>query len=102
MRKVGRKEDFPEGKAMAIDVDGVSVVICHVEGGKFYAVEDRCSHDDEELAGAELDGCDIICPRHGARFCLRTGAVLGPPAYEPIRAFATRVVDGIVEIQSEG
>ncbi len=41
----------------------------------------------------------MICPRHGARFCLRTGAALSPPAYEAVRRYATRVVDGMVEIE---
>jgi 3-phenylpropionate/trans-cinnamate dioxygenase ferredoxin subunit len=41
----------------------------------------------------------VICPRHGARFCLRTGAALTPPAYEPVRRYETRVTDGVVEVQ---
>ena len=44
----------------------------------------------------------VICPRHGARFCLRTGAVLCPPAYEPLTAFATRVADGKLWIRLDG
>ena len=41
----------------------------------------------------------MICPRHGARFCLRTGRALTPPAYEPVKHYATRVVDGVVELE---
>ena len=61
--KVGIQTDFPEGQAVAVDADGVSIVICNVEG-KLYAVENRCSHDDEELGSGELEGCQITCPRH--------------------------------------
>jgi len=58
---------------------------------EFHAVEDRCTHDGAELAGGLIEGTEIICPRHGARFCLRTGEAMSPPAYEPIRVFETRI-----------
>ena len=48
----------------------------------------------------ELDGDVVVCPRHGARFSLRTGDALTPPAYEPVRTYATRVADGMVEVQA--
>jgi 3-phenylpropionate/trans-cinnamate dioxygenase ferredoxin subunit len=64
-------------------------------------VEDVCSHDGAELAGGPVDDHQVICPRHGARFCLRSGRALTPPAYEPVRTFQTRVVDGQVEVSSE-
>jgi 3-phenylpropionate/trans-cinnamate dioxygenase ferredoxin subunit len=99
MRKVGRKEDFPEGKATAIEVDGHAIVVCHVEGGKFYAVEDRCSHDDEELSSGDLEGCDIVCPRHGARFDVRDGTVTAPPAIYPIDTYEVKVRHGEVYVQ---
>jgi 3-phenylpropionate/trans-cinnamate dioxygenase ferredoxin subunit len=69
--------------------------------GEFYAIEDVCTHDGGGLAGGEIDGDVVVCPRHGARFCLRTGAALTPPAYEPVRTFKTRVNDGMVEVWSE-
>jgi 3-phenylpropionate/trans-cinnamate dioxygenase ferredoxin component len=47
-----------------------------------------------------VDGCNVVCPRHGAKFCLRTGAALTPPAYEPVRTFAVRVREGVVEVQA--
>lgn len=82
------------------DVDGVIVAVFNI-GGKFFAVEDQCTHDGGGLAGGEVEGDQVICPRHGARFCLRTGAALTPPAYEPVRTFATRINDGVVEVSSE-
>jgi 3-phenylpropionate/trans-cinnamate dioxygenase ferredoxin component len=63
-------------------------------GGEFFAIEDVCTHDGAELTGGTIEGAEIICPRHGARFCLRTGAALTPPAYEPIRVFETKIDDG--------
>ena len=70
--------------------------------GALHAIEDRCSHDDGPLCEGdwEPEACVVVCPRHGSRFCLRTGEALTPPAYEPVRTYATRVTDGMVEVQA--
>jgi 3-phenylpropionate/trans-cinnamate dioxygenase ferredoxin subunit len=59
--------------------------------GQFFAIEDICTHDGAELSGGEIEGTEIICPRHGARFCLRTGQAMTPPAYEPVQVFETKI-----------
>lgn len=66
------------------------IAIARTEG-QFFAIEDICTHDGAELAGGEIEGTEIICPRHGARFCLRTGQALTPPAYEPVQVFETKI-----------
>jgi len=81
-----------------VDVEGVDVAVFNL-GGEFYALEDVCTHDGAEIASGELDGDEIVCPRHGARFCVRTGAVKSAPAYEDIAAFAVRVEDGLVQVR---
>jgi 3-phenylpropionate/trans-cinnamate dioxygenase ferredoxin subunit len=68
--------------------------------GEFFAVEDICTHDGAELTGGTIEGDQIICPRHGARFCLRTGRAMTPPAYEPVRVFATKVETGRLWIRA--
>ena len=79
-----------KGDYAQIEIDGALVAVFNV-AGSFYAIEDVCTHD----------GDVVICPRHGARFCLRTGAALTPPAYEPVRTFPTRVNgEGMVEVES--
>jgi 3-phenylpropionate/trans-cinnamate dioxygenase ferredoxin subunit len=70
-------------------------------GEEYFAIEDVCTHDGAELTGGEIEGAQIICPRHGARFCLRTGEALTPPAYEPVRVFATRIDDGRLWIRAD-
>jgi len=90
---------IPAGDYASVEVDGRFVAVFNVDG-EFLAVEDVCTHDGEGLAGGELDGDVVVCPRHGARFCLRTGEALTPPAYEPVRTYATRVTDGVVEVQA--
>lgn len=92
--------DIPPGDYASAEVDGVFVAVFNVDG-HFYAIEDVCTHDGGGLAGGEIDGDQVICPRHGARFCLRTGEALTPPAYEPVRCYETRVMDGRVEVRGE-
>src|SRR5437879_12367445 len=72
---LGRADTLGEGASLAVDVDGIPIVVVRC-ASELYAVEDRCTHDGEALGGAEVQDCQIICPRHGAHFCLRTGAAL--------------------------
>ena len=90
---VGRADGVVDGKTLAVEVDGEPVVIARC-GDSFHAIEDRCTHDGEPLAGGEVEDCEIICPRHFARFCLRTGAALSPPAYEPAKPYDVKVEAG--------
>lgn len=87
------------GDYAQIEIDGALVAVFNIHG-TFYAIEDVCTHDGGELAGGAVEGDVVICPRHGARFCLRTGAALTPPAYEPVRTYPTRINDGMIEVQA--
>lgn len=89
---------FPAGTRRVVDVGGVRVAVFHLPEG-YRAIEDVCTHDGGELASGQLEGCQITCPRHGARFDLVTGAVTAPPAYEPVAVLPTRVADGWVEVR---
>jgi 3-phenylpropionate/trans-cinnamate dioxygenase ferredoxin subunit len=83
------------GEYRVVDVDGVTVAVFNLDG-RFYAIEDVCTHDGGELTGGTIDGDEIECPRHGARFDIRTGGVRAPPAYEPTAVFPVKVEDGVV------
>lgn len=85
------------GEHLVVDVDGVDVAVFRLADG-FYAIEDVCTHDGTEIASGELEGDEIVCPRHGARFCLKTGAVKCAPAYEDIASYVVRVVDGRLQV----
>lgn len=76
--------------------DGNTLIAVFNLDGELYAIEDVCTHDSGELTGGVVEGHEIECPRHGARFDIRTGAVLCPPAYEPVAKFPVRVEDGAV------
>lgn len=86
------------GSRRTVDVDGALVLVVNV-AGELFAVEDVCTHDGAPLGDGSVDGTAVVCPRHGARFCLRTGAVLAPPAYAPIATFPLRVSDGVIEVR---
>ena len=95
----GPTSTFPDGEARSIAVGRRMVAVVRNDG-EFFAIEDICTHDGAELTGGAVEGTEIICPRHGARFCLRTGAALTPPAYEPVRVFETKTADGRLWIRS--
>ena len=95
---VAREGSLAEGEHVMVEVDGVAVAVFRVEGA-YYAIEDACTHDGAEIASGRLVGCEIVCPRHGARFCLKTGQVLSPPAYEDIATFPVRVEDGRIQVR---
>ncbi len=92
--------DLAESQHVVVDVDGVEVAVFRIDG-EFYAVEDVCTHDGAEIASGRLEGCEIICPRHGARFCLKTGKVLQGPAYEDLSCFQLRVENGVIQVRDE-
>jgi 3-phenylpropionate/trans-cinnamate dioxygenase ferredoxin subunit len=97
---VGKAADIPAGQARVVVVHGRRVALCNVDGA-FYAVDDTCTHDDGPLGEGTLDGFAIQCPRHGARFDVRTGAVLRMPAAFPIRSYKTRIENGEVQVELE-
>lgn len=98
-RKVARADDIPPGAKKIVEVDGVEIVIVNLDG-VFYALEDVCTHDGGPLGEGRLEGCQLICPRHGARFDVRTGAALTMPAVEAAPTYAVRVQDGDVLVEA--
>jgi 3-phenylpropionate/trans-cinnamate dioxygenase ferredoxin component len=95
---IGSLEELRSTSRLEGDVDGYRVRVASV-GGNLYAFEDRCTHDDSPFDDAPIEDSEIICPRHGARFSLRTGEALSPPAYEPLRIFEVRAVADRVEVR---
>ena len=98
---VGPADKVREDRAFCTEVQGCPVVIVRC-GEEFYAMEDRCTHDGESFAAADVEDGEIICPRHFARFSLKTGEALTPPAYEPARTFKVRSENGRVLVESPG
>ncbi len=93
-------EEFSPGTRRVVDVEDVIIILFNL-GGEFYAIEDVCTHDSSSLDNGELRGEEIICPRHAARFNIKTGEALTPPAYEAIPTFPIRVENGIVQVKDD-
>jgi 3-phenylpropionate/trans-cinnamate dioxygenase ferredoxin subunit len=88
--KVATRSELPPGGKKLVEVDGRPVAVFNVAGA-YYAIDDVCTHDGGPLAEGVLDGAEIQCPRHGARFDVRTGAALCLPAFEPVTAHRVEV-----------
>ena len=90
--------EFPPGSSkLVVAGPGVYVGVYNC-GGKLYAIEDRCSHDDGPLCEGDWDEdrCCVVCPRHGSQFELSTGRPISLPATEPVDTYPVRVVDGTI------
>lgn len=90
--------DLSEGMRTFIDVDDKRVMVLCVEG-EYYAIESMCSHAMFELDDAPVEDCTLVCPLHGAHFCIKTGEALSAPATEAILTFPLKVENGMILIQ---
>jgi 3-phenylpropionate/trans-cinnamate dioxygenase ferredoxin component len=88
--KVVSAGEMPPGSKKLAEVDGRPIAVFNVDGS-FYAIDDVCTHDGGPLAEGELSGCEIMCPRHGARFDVRTGRALCMPAVESVAVHSTEL-----------
>ncbi len=95
---VAKVSEIPDPGKKLVEVDDRLVAVFHV-GGQFYALDDVCTHDGGPLAEGQLEGYHIICPRHGARFDIRTGQALTMPATEPTAAHEVKVEDDTVLVR---
>lgn len=94
---VAEQRDFENGTWHPVEVEDRSLLIFNLNN-EFYAVENRCTHDGGTLSDGFVEKDEIVCPRHGAHFCIKTGQVTQPPAFEDIQTFPIRVRDGIVQV----
>lgn len=97
---VAAAADFPPGSVRTVDADGVAIAVFNVDGN-YYAIEDCCSHEQQTLSEGRVEGREIICPRHLARFSLVSGEALAAPAYEPVAVFPVRLQDGQIQVRDD-
>ena len=92
-------DELPPGSVKIVRAGQLALGVYHVNG-EFYAIEDRCSHDDGPLCEGDCDPEEgvVICPRHGSNFDIRTGVPLSLPAFEPVETYAVRVEEGTIEV----
>jgi len=97
---VGPVEELPPGEVKIVRAGELAIGVYNLNG-EYYAIEDRCSHDDGPLAEGDFDVDEAvaICPRHGARFDIKTGRALSLPAYLPVEAFEVFVDEGVIKVR---
>jgi 3-phenylpropionate/trans-cinnamate dioxygenase ferredoxin subunit len=93
-------DELPPGSVKIVHAGEISVGVYNL-GGEYYAIEDRCSHDNGPLAEGDFDPEEgvAVCPRHGARIDIRTGRPLSLPAVLPVETFPVVVEDGVVKVE---
>lgn len=99
--KVAERSELPPGGKKLAEVEGRAIVLFNVDGS-FYAIDDVCTHDGGPLAEGDFEGTEIRCPRHGARFDVRTGRALCLPAIEPVDTHPVEVRGDDVYVAIDG
>ena len=94
---VAETGEIAPGRVKVVEVDGRRIALCNVDG-QFFAIDDVCTHDGGALDQGELYDNVIECPRHGARFDVKTGKVLALPAVKPVNTYAVRVDGEQIEV----
>ena len=97
---VARANELAPGQHKTLEIDGEPIAVFNIDG-RFYAIQDVCTHDGGVLTGGTVEGSIITCPRHGAQFDITTGAVLRMPAFEPLPTYEVRVEGDEVQILFE-
>jgi 3-phenylpropionate/trans-cinnamate dioxygenase ferredoxin subunit len=96
---VGKAADIKPGELAAFEVEGVRIAVAN-SNGRFFAIGDTCTHEQCSLAEeGTLEGTVVTCGCHGAQFDVTTGAVLAPPALEPVEAYPLRIEQGSLVIE---
>lgn len=94
---VAKVSDLPPGERIFLEIGSEQIVVFNIAGG-IYAIGDVCTHDNGPLGDGELEGYQVICPRHGARFDVRTGKALALPAIVDTPSYPVRINQDDVEI----
>jgi 3-phenylpropionate/trans-cinnamate dioxygenase ferredoxin subunit len=95
--EIAAVEDLPKGERIFVEIGDNFLVVFNI-ANNYFAIEDLCSHDDGPLGDGDLDGHEIACPRHGARFDVRSGRALTFPAVEDIPAYPLRIIDDKIQV----
>jgi 3-phenylpropionate/trans-cinnamate dioxygenase ferredoxin subunit len=95
--EISPEDQLSDGERLFVELGGKSIVLFKL-AGKYFAIGDVCSHDNGPVGDGEIEENEIICPRHGGRFDIRTGKAKSLPALVDIPAYPVRVVEGIIQI----
>ena len=95
--EIAPASELPNGERLFVEIEGRAIVIFNI-ASQFFAIGDICTHDDGPLGDGDLEGFNIVCPRHGGEFDVKTGKAMQLPAVVDIPAYPVRVADGMIQI----
>ncbi len=98
--KVASVDQLDSERGMLVECEGKRIALFNV-AGRYYAIENTCTHRGGPLSAGmllETEGV-VVCPWHGARFDIKSGKVLSPPAPQGVASFAVRVVGEDIEVE---
>ena len=93
--EIASASELPNGERLFVEVEGKAIVIFNI-AGQFFAIGDICTHDEGPVGDGDLEGFNVVCPRHGGEFDVQTGKAMQLPAVVDIPAYPVRVVDGMI------
>jgi naphthalene 1,2-dioxygenase ferredoxin component len=96
--RAAARSDLAEGEVIGVEVAGHSIAL-YAADGNLFATDNICTHAYACLSDGWLDGEVIECPLHAARFDIRSGKVLDPPATEDLKTYPVRIVDGEIQVR---
>lgn len=94
---IAKTSDTPPGTISVHEAEGKRIALCNVNG-RFYAIDDVCTHDGGPLDQGELEGDLVECPRHGAKFDVTNGRAIVLPAVQAVRTYAVQVEGDDVQV----
>ena len=89
--KVAHVTEVAEGHVKTVLAKGQRLALAHLADGSYHVIEDRCTHDNGPLGAGELVDDLVECPRHGARFNVKSGQPVTLPAVVPVKSFQVKV-----------
>ena len=96
--KVAKTSELPDQKAKGVDVQGRVLALFNL-GGEYYCIDDACPHEEGPLCEGFIEGEEVECPWHAARFNIKTGALTEGPGYEDVKTYRVRVVGDDIEVE---
>ena len=98
--KVAKTSEIDDQCVKCVEAGGRTIALFNL-GGEFYAIDDTCTHEEAPLSDGHIDGDEIECPWHAARFNIKTGKVTCDPAYDDVAVYKVRVTGDEIEIEVE-
>ena len=96
--KVATLKEIPHGKCKSVEIDGQMIALFNCDD-EIYAVSNECTHAAASLCEGNFEGIEVTCPWHAARFDVRSGEALSPPAYEPLKVFKVILDQDNIQIE---